>query len=141
MRLNEEVIGWTVVEYQPEADDGPTLILKKGESMMPLVRDRPAQSQDWVCFLISLLDGQRFNNLTQDSELQVKGYTYNVVDIKGHQVVIKDANSGQDITAPRITPQEVRDLKAFLSGRQTGRDAGMGGAEYQGRSPLPRVRR
>ena len=138
LAVGESIKGWTIKGYEPDAHDGPTLVLEKGEATMRLVKNKPGGGgEDWRAIVISMLDGERFQVRVQ-SKLNVKRFTYNVVDINMKRIIITDSETGEELTIPRITSLEAQELKRKLSRPSGARDGGgisrMPGARYP-RSP------
>ena len=125
-----------------DAPEGPTLWLEKGGVELSLVKGLPREGVDWVAILVSMLDGKRFKVQSQ-SEVNVKGFAYKVIDIKQNQVLIKDMDTGEQLKVTRLTRTE-----ALTLGRDPGQMAPLrgargrgGGAPTSGRVLNPRMRR
>lgn len=141
--LNESLDGgYTVIRFEPDAPEGATLWLEKGGVELSLVKGLPREGVDWVAILVSMLDGKRFKVQSQ-SEVNVKGFAYKVIDIKQNQVLIKDMDTGEQLKVTRLTRTE-----ALTLGRDPGQMAPLrgargrgGGAPTSGRVLNPRMRR
>jgi hypothetical protein len=104
-QVGEEVEGFKVVEYQPDAAAGPTLVIKQGETTIPLALGQAITEQELVADIISLLDRTRRQVRIGDT-LTVKDFKYNVVDIRREGVLLRDEKSGKETLVGMLTDSE-----------------------------------
>ena len=121
-QLGEEIEGYTLDAYDESATDGPTLILRKGDSVLPLALNRSRVTNEWNARLISLLDGSQYPPernamLPVGAEIELRGYTYKVIDINSSAVLIQDTNSSEEVAVESLTRAEYQDLMARMQGR------------------------
>jgi hypothetical protein len=114
--IGDEIEGYAVDRYLPDADDGVTLILTKDGNEYKLVKDEPFTFGDWTANLILVLNGRQFRGLKKGSEITVEEEQYIVVDISEQAVIIQNKATEEDLTVGRISPAEVRQLKARMGG-------------------------
>lgn len=108
-RINEEVEGYTVTDYNEKGPDGPVLTLKQGDKEIRLVQGRVVDEQARNAQLVYLVDGKRFRvNIGDDISLQDR--SYKVVDIGDDRVVIRDEEAGRDIEINLLSEDERRSL-------------------------------
>lgn len=110
-KLGEEAEGWVLTSYDAKAAEGPTLVLKKGDSLKPLVRGKIIQEDFKTATLVSLLDLKQFP-VKKDDVFKLQERSYKVVDIGDTRVVIRDESTGSDITVERPTEAD----RLFLQG-------------------------
>lgn len=104
-QIGEEVEGFKVVEYQPSAAAGPTLVIKQGETVIPLALGQAVTEQELVADVVSLLDRTR-RQVRIGDRISVKDYTYNVIDIKREGVLLGDEKSGKETLVGMLTESE-----------------------------------
>lgn len=113
-RVGDEVLGYAIVDYLPDDPAGETLLLRRGPEELRLVRGRAALAGGKAALLISLLDGARYR-VRPARRLDVKGYTYVVVEIDPRGVRIRDVETGEIIEAPPVSRSDVESLRDRLS--------------------------
>ncbi len=104
-QIGEEVEGFKILQYQPDAAAGPTLVIKQGETSIPLVLGQAVTEQELVADMISLLDRTR-RQVRIGDQVAVKDYTYNVIDIKREGVLLRDEKSGKETLVGMLTENE-----------------------------------
>lgn len=105
VQVGDEVEGFKVAEYRPDAPEGQTLVIKQGETVIPLVLGQAVTEQELVADIVSLLDRTRRQVRIGDS-LVVKDFTYNVIDIKREGVLLRDEKSGKETLVGMLTESE-----------------------------------
>lgn len=111
VQIGDVVEGFKIIEYQPDAEAGPTLLLQQGDTVIPLVKGQAVTEQELVADLVSLLDRRRLQVRIGDA-ITIKDYTYNVIDIKREGVLLRDEKSGKETLVGMLTESE----RLLLSG-------------------------
>lgn len=111
-KMGEDAEGWVLTGYEAQAAEGPTLVLKKGESVKRLVRGKVIQEDFKTATLISLLDLNTKIRVKKDDDFKLQGRAYKVVDIGEARVVIRDESTGSDVVVERPTEAD----RLFLQG-------------------------
>ena len=101
-KIGEDVQGFKVVEYVPDAANGPTVVLQQGEKKINLVKGKAVQQEEYTAQLIFLLDRTAMRARMGDI-ITLKGQEYKVIDIKRHAVTIRDVKTGKDILIPPLS--------------------------------------
>ena len=115
--IGDEIEGYTVDRFLPDPETGvETLILKKDGKEYGLVKDEPFTFGDWMANLVSLMTGRRYNRVKQDTEITIEDAQYIVVDISKESAIIRDKDTGEDLSVGRISPAEAAQLNARMSG-------------------------
>ena len=104
-QIGEEIEGFKVVEYQPNAAAGPTLIIKQGDTVIPLALGQAVTEQELVADIVSLLDRSR-RQIRIGDQISVKDYSYNVIDIRREGVLLRDEKSGKETLVGMLTESE-----------------------------------
>jgi hypothetical protein len=113
--IGDEIEGYLVNRFLPDAEKGPTLILTKDGNEYSLVKDEPFTFGDWTATLVSLLNARQYRNLKRGSEIEAGGVTYIVVDISRESVIIQNKETGKDLNVGRISPAEAQLLRSRMS--------------------------
>jgi len=113
-QLGEKIEGFEVIEYLPDAPNGPTLVLKKGDSIIRLVKGKPVTKSELVAAIISLIDSQR-QRVKNGDIITMKGFKYEVIDIRRNGVLIRDEKTNKQTLIGRLSESE----KEVLRGRQS----------------------
>ncbi len=108
--LGETAEGYSLSEYLPDAEEGPTLILRKGFEIIKLVKGKAALTQRRSANLISLIDGERWRGLFKGDTFEMQELTYNIVDITSSEIIIHD-DSGEETRITRISKREAHILR------------------------------
>lgn len=127
--IGEPVEDYILSRYDEDAvdDEGnvvPTLILTNATHVLPLPKGEKVDTDRYKANLVSLINGQRWNDVSKESELEVQGYTYIVIDIKPKEVLIRDANSNIEVRIKQGTKRESQELRRKLNRRRPDRTAG-----------------
>lgn len=109
VKVGDDVAGYTVKGYQPDAEAGPTLSLEKEGERIDLVKGRRVDKHEVVAYMVFLLDKSRFIKRV-DEELQLKDRRYKVIDIKANTVSIRDVETGKLYRVGRLTESEKEQL-------------------------------
>jgi len=117
--VGDVVEGFEVIQFKPEAPDGPTLTLKSGDQYYHLVKGVKYDKFEVVAGLIFLLDRSTYAVRVGDS-LKLKERSYIIVDINRRGVVIRDEETGKDYAVGALTDRERRRLRG--EPEETGRD-------------------
>lgn len=112
-KLGAEIEGFEVMEYLPDAPNGPTLVLRKDKSIIRLVKGKPVTKSELVAAVISLIDGQRQRVKNGDS-ITVKGIKYKVIDIRRNGVLIRDEKTNKQTLIGRLTESEKEALRGTM---------------------------
>lgn len=108
-REGDDVIGYAITDYDPDFEEGPRIVLRKGEESYPLIKNKLLGEHEVVARMVFLLDGTSYT-VKIDSEITLKSKTYKVIDIKPNAVSISDLGSGDVSRIGLITPDEKADL-------------------------------
>lgn len=119
--IGDEIEGYTVDRYLPDAEAGVTLILAKDGKEYQLIKDEPFTFGDWSANLLLLLNGRQFRGVKVNGEITVEDEAYIVVDISEETVIIRNKNTGEDLSVGRISPAEIQQLRGRMGGGSTRR--------------------
>ncbi|MBU1693006.1 MAG: hypothetical protein KKC51_03480, partial [Verrucomicrobia bacterium] len=122
-KIGEVVQGFTVVEYLPNAEKGPTLVLQQGEKKIHLIKGQAVQQEEHTAQLIFLLDRTPMRARVGDS-ITLKGQEYKVVDIKRSSVLIRDVKTDKETVVPLLTAGDLA-TSGGGSGGSSAPDAGI----------------
>ena len=107
-KLGDEILGYKVDSYEPDALSGETLKMVRLEDQRPvtLVKGRPYTEQELAILFVSLLDRtrlpvQRLNNVFTFHEQQ-----YKIIDIRRESVQIQSIKNGAAITVSMLSAAE-----------------------------------
>ncbi|HMP72100.1 MAG TPA: hypothetical protein PKE55_02450 [Kiritimatiellia bacterium] len=110
VQIGEEVEGYKVVRFEPDAPEGrETLVLSQNDKEIRLVQGRVIDAQAKIALMVSLLDGSRYR-LILGEEFEKLGKNYKVVDIREDRVVIRDLTAERDNTIGLISSEERQQL-------------------------------
>jgi hypothetical protein len=110
-RMNADVEGFTVVEYDEKAADGPTLVLKQADKIIRLVQGRVRDETSYTAMMVFLVDGKRFRSNIGESITLIDA-EYKVVDIRENRVVIRDEKASRDYEIGPMTSEDRRSAPA-----------------------------
>ena len=105
VQVGDEVDGFKVLEYQPKAPEGPTLIIQQKETMIPLVRGQAVTQQELIADMVFLIDRTRLRVKIGDV-VNIKEHEYKIIDITREGVLIRDEKTGKDTLVGMITESE-----------------------------------
>ena len=120
--LNEEVEGYLIESYDPDATAGPTLTLRKGKDQIDLVKGQFTIDKTWNALLLYMQEMRQIP-VSTGSHFQILENSYIVFDIKPSEVIILDTISEEKIIVRRITRDEIGELKRRQVGRNVDGDA------------------
>lgn len=115
VQIGDEVEGFKVTEYKPDAPEGPTLILKQNEETISLVRGKAVEKQELVADIVFLVDRTRMKVRVGDV-VTIKDHTYKVIDIRREGVLIRDEKTGKETLAGMLSDSEKSALMGGASG-------------------------
>ncbi|MBU1693657.1 MAG: thrombospondin type 3 repeat-containing protein, partial [Verrucomicrobia bacterium] len=101
-KIGEDVQGFTVVEYLPNAEKGPTVVLQQGEKKISLVKGQAVREEELTAQMVFLLDRTTMRARKGDI-ITLKGQEYKVVDIKRSSVLIRDVKTDKETVVPLLT--------------------------------------
>lgn len=108
-KLGESAEGWTLDSYNAADPEGPTLLLKKGDTVKRLVQGKIVPEESRIALVVNLLDpGKQPLQLKKDEVFSLGGKSYKVVDISETRVVIRDQSTESEITIGLITAEDRR---------------------------------
>jgi hypothetical protein len=110
-RMNEEVEGYTVVNYNEKGAEGPELSLQQGDKVITLIQGRVVDQQARTALLVFLVNGQRIRANVGEM-ITLLDNEYKVVDISDLRVVIRDEETDREFEIGLITGEESRALTA-----------------------------
>lgn len=111
-----DVKGVRILEYAPDAAEGPTLIIEKGGERVKLVKQKKVVQYDLVARVAFLLDRKMYR-LNVDDVFQVRGEKFKVVDIKRDSVLLVDLESGIETEISKMTEEEISKMRGRSGGR------------------------
>lgn len=104
------ISGIKVLDYMPDAEAGPTLVLQNDDRKVELVQNRAVNEDEWVARLVLLIDRSTYTVRNGDT-IGLKEQTYKVVDINRHAVLLKNVNTGQITEIGPLSLSEEQDLR------------------------------
>lgn len=104
-RIGDEVEGYRVDSYEPAAPEGPTVVLKQGNSTIRLSQGRVINQEARTALLGFLIDGSRYTVQIGDS-ITLKDLGYKIVDIREDRVVLRDERGGKEAVVGIISSDE-----------------------------------
>lgn len=115
--IGDEIEGYTVDRFLPDPDSGvETLILRKDDKDYEVVKDQEFTFGDWMANMVSLMNGRRYNRVKNNSEIALEDVTYIVVDITKDNAIIRNKDTGEDLSVGRITKAEAEQLAIRMRG-------------------------
>ncbi len=105
VQMNDEVDGFKVLEYKPDAPAGPTLVLQQGDTVIPLVRGQAVEKQELMADMVYLIDRTRLRVKIGDV-VNIKEHEYKVIDIVREGVLIRDEKSDKETLVGMLTDSE-----------------------------------
>lgn len=111
------VIGVKVLEYLPDAAEGPTLIVEKDGDKIRLVKNKKVTQYDLTARIAFLIDRKMYMLKIQES-FNIRGKEFKVVDISPESVLLLDVSSGEEKRIPKITRSEISRIRGRSSGEK-----------------------
>lgn len=96
----------TVVEYDPDAAEGPTLYITLGEQRIGLVRGQPVEEADRRAWLVLLTDRTLYEDVSKNSRITVMDNEYELVEMGEDFVKVQSVERGYQVTVPMLTDAE-----------------------------------
>ena len=109
------VIGVKILEYLPDAEEGPTLIIEKDGDKIRLVKNKKVTQYDLTARLAFLIDKKMYMLKIQES-FDIRGNKFKVIDISPNSVLLLDVSSGEEKKIPKITRDEISKIRGRSSG-------------------------
>lgn len=103
--VGDEIEGFKVEEYIPDAPEGPVIILKQGEQRIRLVKGRAITQYEMVADLVFLIDRSTYRVRVGDA-VKIKDHEYKVIDIMRNGVKIRDIRTGKDTLVGPLSDSE-----------------------------------
>jgi len=122
VKIGDVIDGYKVVSYEPKIRKTPAgkvdesvLTLRKGDRIVPLVKNMALTRYERVAYLALLTDASRFVVHVGDT-ITVRDRVYKIVDIRRDGVLLRDMQSGAEILVTRIAESELQELRKKLQG-------------------------
>lgn len=108
VKLGDTVQGYKIENYDPKAQKGPTLTLRRlaDGRIVNLVRGKPVTENEMAIKFVFLIDRTSLPVKRLNDTFELRGKTYKVIDIQGSNVIIEDAATKKTIAVPKLTPEE-----------------------------------
>jgi hypothetical protein len=104
-KIGDEVEGFLVAGYEPDATDGATVVLQKNSTTTRLVKGKTIEQHELVAELVFLVDQQVLRARVGES-VSVKGREYKIIDIRRDGVLIRDTETGKDTLVGLLSEAE-----------------------------------
>ena len=114
VRIGDEVEGFKVIECVTNALVGPTLILKQGDTLIPLVKGKMREGFEMVAELVFLIDQKKMIVRFGDM-IKLKDQEYKVIDIRRDGVLIRDERTRKVTEVGPLSDSEKNVLESGLS--------------------------
>ena len=114
VRVGDEIEGFKVLECVTNAPDGPTIILKQGDTRIPLVKGKTREGFEMVAELVFLIDQKRMRVRVADV-IELKGREYKVIDIRRDGVLIRDEKTRKTTQVGPLSDSEKSALESGLN--------------------------
>lgn len=112
VKIGDVIDGYKVVSYEPRISQTPSgkvdesvLTLRKGDRIVPLVKNQAMTRYESVAFLVLMTDGSRFVVRVGDT-ITVRDRVYKIVDIQRDGVLLRDVQSGSEVLVTHISDSE-----------------------------------
>ena len=112
VRVGDELEGFKVIECVTNAPAGPTIILKQGDTLIPLVKGKTREGFERVAELVFLIDQEKMIVRLGDM-IKLKDQEYKVIDIGRDGVLIRDEKTKK---ATEVGPLSDSEKGAMESG-------------------------
>jgi hypothetical protein len=108
-KIGETAEGWTLDSYNAADPEGPTLLLKRGDTVKRLVQGKVVPEESRTALVVNLLDPSKPPlQLKKEEVFKLGGKAYKVVDISETRVVIRDQSTESEISVGLITAEDRR---------------------------------
>jgi hypothetical protein len=114
VRIGDELEGFKVVECITNAAAGPTIILKQGDTRIPLVKGKTREGFEMVAELVFLIDQSRMRVRLGDV-IKLKDREYKVIDIRRDGVLIRDEKTRKTTQVGPLSDGEKSALESGLN--------------------------
>lgn len=114
VRIGDELEGFKVVECVTNAAAGSTIILKQGDTRIPLVKGKTREGFEMVAELIFLIDQNRMRVRLGDV-IKLKDREYKVIDIRRDGVLIRDEKTRKTTQVGPLSDSEKSALESGLN--------------------------
>lgn len=111
--INDEdnnIVDVKIVEFIPDADAGPTLIVEREGDRISLVRDELETRYDLTAVMVFLVDRKPVRAEQGDS-ITLRGEEYIVVELRRNSVTLECQSTGERTQVQRLTEEERRRLR------------------------------
>jgi len=141
VKIGDVIDGYKVVGYEPKIRKTPAgkvdesvLTLRKGDRLIPLVKNLALTRYERVAYLALLTDASRFVVHVGDT-ITVRDRIYKIIDILGDGVLLRDVQSDAEVLVSRIAESELQELRDKLrgGGRSTQEEARSAAFSRRGR--------
>ena len=120
VRVGDELEGFKVLECTTNAGEGATIILKQGDTRIPLVKGKTREGFEMVADLVFLIDQKRMRVRLGDM-IELKEREYKVIDIRRDGVLIRDEKTRKTTQVGPLSESEKSALESGLNNpTQTG---------------------
>ena len=113
VRIGDEIEGFKVIECITNAPAGPTIILKQGDTRIPLVKGKTREGFEMVAELVFLIDNSRMRVRASDV-IKLKDREYKVIDIRRDGVLIRDEKTRKTTQVGPLSDSEKSALESGL---------------------------
>lgn len=113
VRIGDELEGFKVMECVTNAPAGPTIILKQGDTRIPLVKGKTREGFEMVAELVFLIDQSRMRVRLGDM-IKLKDREYKVIDIRRDGVLIRDEKTRKTTQVGPLSDSEKSALERGL---------------------------
>lgn len=103
-----------ILEYLPDAEDGPTLIIEKDGDRIRLVKNKKVTQHDLTARIAFLLDKKMYALKIQET-FDIRGKKFKVVDISPDSVLLVGVPSGEEKRISKITQDEISKIRGKSS--------------------------
>ena len=114
VRVGDELEGFKVMECITNAPAGPTIILKQGDTRIPLVKGKTREGFEMVAELVFLIDQTRMRVRLGDV-VKLKDREYKVIDIRRDGVLIRDEKTRKTTQVGPLSDSERSALESGLN--------------------------
>jgi hypothetical protein len=114
VRIGDELEGFKVLECVTNATGAPTIILKQGDTRIPLVKGKTREGFEMVAELVFLIDQSRMRVRVGDM-VKLKDREYKVIDIRRDGVLIRDEKTRKTTQVGLLSDSEKSALESGLN--------------------------
>ncbi len=113
-RIGDQIEGFKVLEYVPNAPEGAVIIVQQGDTRIRLAKGKVSTTFETVADMIFLIDRTR-QRVRQDDTITIKDREYKVIDIKRDGVLIRDEKTKKNTL---VGPLSESERSALMSGQE-----------------------